>query len=580
MQHLREAPPTAPAETRVEIVTPSTDDSTSFALSPDGRQIVFVASDDGGPRLWLRSLGATTAVALAGTERAMYPFWAPDGRALGFFADGALKRLDFGDAGVTAGTARILAQATNGSGGTWSEDGVIVFAPTLTTVLMRVPASGGAAVATTTLGPKHAGHLGPQFLPDGRRFLFYVFGNADVSGVYLGALDGRTPTRLTAADSVGVFVTEGPETDGALRRGNWMLWVREGALVGQQLDVEQGVLIGEPVSLADGVSADRRFRAGVSATNTGLIAYRTGGASRRQLTWFDRSGAARGTVGEIDGTLATPRVSPDGRRVLVSRVVQGNYDIWLMDGARTSRVTFDPSREDFPIWSGDGTGIVFRSNRLGPFDIFRKAASGAGAEEQLATSDQLKSPSSASADGRFLLYISIDPQTNADVWVVPMTGDRKPSVIAKTPFREVWPMFSPDGRWMVYQSNESGRPEIYVRAFVAPGETGAKATGGQWQVSTSGGIMPAWRSDGRELYYVDPTGAMMAAPITVTPSAIEPGAPVKLFPTRVFSGGVDAQQGPQYSVAPDGRFLINTELDVADPPITLLMNWNPDAKKR
>ena len=166
VQHLREAPPTAPAETRVEIVTPSTDDSTSFALSPDGRQIVFVASDDGGPRLWLRSLGATTAVALAGTERAMYPFRATDGRALGFFADGALKRLDFGDAGVTAGTARILAQATNGSGGqAWSDDGVIVFAPTLTTVLMRVPASGGAAVATTTLGPKHAGHLGPQFLP-------------------------------------------------------------------------------------------------------------------------------------------------------------------------------------------------------------------------------------------------------------------------------------------------------------------------------------------------------------------------------------------------------------------------------
>ena len=580
LRHLSEASPPAAPETRVEIVTPSTDEPTSFALSPDGRRVVFVASDDSGPRLWLRSLSATTALPLAGTERAMYPFWAPDGRALGFFADGALKRLDFVDAGVSSGKARILAQATNGTGGTWSEDGVIIFAPTLTTVLMRVPATGGAAVAITTLGPQHAGHLGPQFLPDGHRFLFYVFGGADVSGIYLGALDGRTPTRLTAADGAGVFVPEGPEPDGALRRGNWVLWLREGALVGQQLDVEQGVLIGEPVSLADGVSADRRLRPGLSAAATGLVAYRTGGASQRQLTWLDRSGAARGTVGEIDGTLDSPRVSPDGRRVLVQRVVQGNRDVWLMDGARTSRVTFEPSREDFPVWSPDGTEFVFRSNRLGPFDIFRKAASGAGAEEQLATSDQLKSASSMSADGRFLLYLSIDPQTDADMWVMPMTGDRKPSVIAKTPFREVWPVFSPDGRWMAYQSNESGRPEIYIRAFVAPGETGAKAPGGQWQVSTSGGIRPAWRSDGKELYYLDPAGAMMAAPITATASAIEPGAPVKLFPTRIFGGGVDAQQGPQYSVALDGRFLINTELDVADAPITLLMNWNPDAKKR
>ena len=266
---------------------------------------------------------------------------------------------------------------------------------------------------------------------------------------------------------------------------------------------------------------------------------------------------------------------------MVTRIVQGNFDIWLLDGARTSRVTFDAAREDFPIWSSDGADILFRSIRGGRGDIFQKAASGAGAELQLAASDQLQVPSSMSADGRFLLYLSIDPRTDADLWVLPMTGDRKPSVIAKTPFREVWPVFSPDGRWIAYQSNESGRPEIYVRGFVAPGETAdaAKTAGGQWQVSTAGGIMPAWRPDGRELYYLDPTGAMMAAPIAVTSSAIDPGAPVKLFPTRIYGGGADAQQGPQYSVAPDGRFLINTELDVADAPITLLMNWNPEAKK-
>ena len=196
-------------------------------------------------------------------------------------------------------------------------------------------------------------------------------------------------------------------------------------------------------------------------------------------------------------------------------------------------------------------------------------------------SDQAKVPTSWSADGRFLLYHSIDPQTNGDLWVVPMVGDRTPSVFLKTPFREAFGAFSPDGRWVAYQSNESGRSEIYVRPFVAPGAAGtaAAAAGGQWQVSTAGGIVPVWRPDGKELYYLNPAGAMMAAPITVTGATLEPGAPVVLFPTRIVGGGADVQQGRHYDVAPDGRFLINTELDSADAPITLLQNWNPEATK-
>jgi Tol biopolymer transport system component len=235
-------------------------------------------------------------------------------------------------------------------------------------------------------------------------------------------------------------------------------------------------------------------------------------------------------------------------------------------------------RNVFPIWSPDGTRIVFRSARTGIGDLYQKLTSGAGVEERIVASDQLKTPTSWSADGRFLLYNSTNPQTDTDIWVVPMVGDHTPSVFLKTPFRELWGAFSPDGRWVAYYSNESGRNEIYVRPFVPPGTAGA-AAGGQWQVSTTGGISPVWRPDGKELFYLNPAGAMMAAPITVTGATLAPGAPVVLFPTRIVGGGLDPQQGRQYDVAPDGRFLINTVRNSPDTPITLLQNWQPDAKK-
>jgi Tol biopolymer transport system component len=250
-----------------------------------------------------------------------------------------------------------------------------------------------------------------------------------------------------------------------------------------------------------------------------------------------------------------------------------------LDGARTSRLTFDAAIDTFPLWSPDGTGIAFRSNRTGPFDLYRRLTNGAGVEERLVASEQIKTPTSWSADGRFLLYNSIDTRTDSDLWVVPMVGDHTPSIFLKTPFSEAEGAFSPDGRWVAYQSNESGRPEIYVRPFVPPGAVGTAATAaGQWQVSTAGGIRPVWRPDGKELYYLNPAGAMTAVPVTITGAALVPGAPVVLFPTRIFGSGVDAP-GREYDVAPDGRFLINTVLDSAAAPITLLMNWHPEGKK-
>jgi Tol biopolymer transport system component len=564
LRHLRETPPPLPPETRLDIVTPATDEPTSFALSPDGRQIVFVASGDGESRLWLRSLATTTAQPLPGTEGATYPFWSPDGRSVGFFAGGALKRLDLG-----GGAPQMLVPAISGRGGTWSADGMILFTQTTGGSLMRVGAAGGNAVAVTTLGPQQVSHRFPQFLPDGRRFLFYVQGTPATSGIYLGARDGGAPTRLTAADSAGLYLPSG-----------WLLWVRAGTLVAQRVDLANAALTGEPVTLADGVATGGVTNiSAVSVAATGLVAYRTGGGSgQRQLTWFDRSGTARGTIGDPDGTLSNPRVSPDGRRAVVSRTVQGNEDLWLLDGVRISRVTFDAAIDAVPLWSPDGSRIVFRSNRMGQFDLYQKLMNGAGVEERLVASDEFKYATSWSADGSFLLYGANPPSD--DLWVVPTGGDRAPSVFLKTPFRELWGVFSSDGRWVAYQSNESGRMEIYVRSFVPPGvaDRTAGAARGQWQVSTAGGIHPMWRPDGTELYYLNPAGEMMAARITVTGTALEPGAPVRLFPTRIYGGGGDNQQTRQYDVAADGRFLINTVLDSGTAaPITLIQNWNPQA---
>jgi Tol biopolymer transport system component len=563
LRHLRETPP---IETRLDIVTPATGQPASFALSPDGRQIVFVASDDKASRLWLRVLSTTTAQPLGGTEGAVSPFWSPDSRSIGFFAGGALKRLDLG-----GGAPTTLAPATNGDGGTWNADGVIVFAPRGGTPLMRVSATGGASAAVTSLGPQEIAHINPQFLPDGRRFLYSAVGSPEVDGIYLGGLDGSAPTRLVSARGSGLYAPAG-----------WLLWVRAGVLTAQKLDIGRRSLTGEPVTLADGVVIDKT-RAAISVAATGLIAYRTVGSNQRQLTWFDRSGTARGVAGEPDDSALTPSVSPDGRRVAVTRVVQGNSDLWLLDGARSSRFTFDPARDWFPIWSPNGARIVYQSQRTGSWDLYVKLTGGAGPEELLLSTSHAKAPTSWSADGRFLMYVTIDPQTDSDIWVLPMSGnagDRKPFVFLNTPFREAYGAFSPDSQWVAYHSNETGRPEVYVRPFVAPGATSTAAVAArQWQVSADGGIMPLWRADGKELYYLNLDGAMMAAPITVTGSSLEPGSPVMLFPTRIYGGGVDVQIGRQYDVTADGRFLINTVLNEAAAPITLLQNWNPIAKR-
>jgi serine/threonine protein kinase len=545
-----QAPVEAP-EIRLDVNTPSTSNPTSFAISPDGRSLAFVASSVGQQHLWLRPLDQTTAQPLAGTDGATGPFWSPDSRSIGFFAEGKLKRID-----IAGGLPQALASAQVGNGA-WSHDGVIVFTPSQFRPLYRVPAAGGEPVAITRLDPpRQFMHILPQFLPDGRHFLFSAMGSPEGSGIYLGSLDGGEPKRLTEAESaIGHLGSD------------WVVFMRQGALIARRLDVARGQWTGDPVTVADRVLA-------FSVSAVGRVAYRAAsGDERRQLTWFDRTGRNLGVASEPDASdLRAPELSPDERHIAVDRTVQNNTDVWLMDLARGgfTRLTSDAAFDCTPVWSPDGTRIAFGSSRKG-WDIWIKPASGTGTEELLLGTPKLKWPINWSKDGRFLIYNQGDSKM-LDLWALPMTGnDRNPVVVSNTSFEERQGQFSPDGRWVAYQTNESGSGfEIVVQAFPEPS--------GKWQVSTGGGVQPRWRADGKELYFIAPDNRLMAMPVAVRGSSFEAGKPVPLFATRISDGGGSGK--PQYAVSRNGRFLINQVVEESTAaPITLILNWNPERKK-
>jgi Tol biopolymer transport system component len=556
--HLRERPAANP-EVRLELTTPATRQPLHFAISPDGRRLVFVASGEGAQRLWQRPLDGVTALPLEGTEGAEYPFWSPDSRAIGFFASGKLKRMD-----IAGGPPQIVADAPNGRGGAWNRDGTILFAPTNVSALLRVAASGGESLAVTKLdSPRQGSHRFPQFLPDGRRFLFFAQGNPEAQGIYLGSLNGSGTKRLTSAEVAGAYAEPGV-----------LVFLQQSTLVTRGFDVVAGTLTGDPVTVADRVSYDGSFNlGGFSVSAVGHLAYRAGGSERRQLTWLDRTGKMVGVAGEPDANaLVMTALSPEGRRIAVIRTVQGNVDNWVIDVLRggATRFTFDPAVDGISVWSPDGTRIVFSSNLKGNYDLFLKPSSGAAAEELVLASPFTKLPTDWSLDGRFLLYQHADPKTGWDLAALPMMGDRKPIMVVSTPFEERGGQFSPDGRWVAYQSNESGRFEIYVQPFPGPG--------GKWQVSTAGGTDPRWRPDGKELFFLAPDAELMAVPVRASDSTFEAGSATALFQTRTVGGGI-ANLTAQYAVARDGRFLFNVPDDTSTAaPITLVLNWTPGLK--
>jgi eukaryotic-like serine/threonine-protein kinase len=559
VRHLRE---TEEPEMRLEINTPATAAPYQFAVSPSGRYIVFVGTGDGRERLWLRALDKPEAQPIAGTEGAQYPFWSPDSRSIGFFASAKLQRVD-----IAGGPPQALAPATGPLGGTWNADGTILFGPSTGVGLARVATSGGDEVPVTHVSsPRQARHSFPQFLPDGRHFLFLLSSTSqDVRGIYVGSLDGGEPKRLTPADAAGAYLP--PDR---------LMFIRQGALVARRLDIARGELTETPLTVADPVGYETNLVGGFSASADGrVVAYRAGGAGRRQLVWFDRMGKAVGVVGEPDASnMSNPELSPDGRSLAVQRTLQGNPDIWLMDLVRGSftRFTFDGGNDNYPVWSPDGTRIAFRSDRKG-IGLYVQPSSMASPEELLLETANTKVPQDWSKDGRFLLYYEVDPKTARDLWTLDMTGtERKARPVVNTPFEETVAQFSADGHWLAYQTNDSGQPQIVVQAFPAPG--------GKWQISTNGGSQPRWRADGKELYFIAPDGKLMAVPVTASHSTFEPGKPVALFQTHILSGSAGTVNRAQYAVSRDGRFLMDQPVEGSiASPITVLLNWKPDGKK-
>ena len=547
---------------RLDVTTPPTDDPTSFAISPDGRLVVFVAASNGSERLWLRPMDTTTLQALPGTEGASFPFWSPDGKSIAYYANSKLMRVDTG-----GGPPQTLAASAGLRGGTWSSEGIILYAPTNTSPLFKIPDSaGGTPVAVTKLDTRQNSHRYPSFIPNSRQFLFFAVGSGDVQGIYLGSLDSTDTKFLTAADTAGAYLEPG-----------WLLFLRQGALVARRLDVSAGVLVGDPVVVADSVSSELTLGTGAfSASWTGIVAYRSGINARRQLTWFDRTGKMLGTLGEPDGSgPSSPVLAPDDKRAMIFRSVQGNTDVYIVDALRSSRFTFDSSLDRYPVWSHDGRHVVFDSNRKGHRNLYWGLSDRNGNEELLLESDEDKVPNDTSTDGRFLLFIALSQESGADIWMLPLDENGNPGTPApflKTMFEERQSQFSPDGHWVAYQSTESGSGyEIYVRPFPGPG--------GQYQISTGGGVQPRWRRDGKELYYIAPDGNLMAVSIEEAGNGINSGKPTSLFHTRLWGGGSNAVTNQQYSVSHDGRFLMNINAENSvTPPITILLNWKPPAK--
>ena len=520
---------------RLEITTPPTTDPASFALSPDGRQIAFVATDAGRPRLWLRSLNSVSARPLAGTEGATIPFWAPHGRSLGFFADdGKLKRID-----VDGGAVRVLANANLPWGGTWNSDDTILFAPR-TGSIFRIPATGGEPTVVTRLQAQQSNHSYPQFLPDGDHFVYYVSGSPDVRGVYVASLGKPEGRRLVDADSIAACISSG-----------YLLFIRGTTAFAQQFDLARLQLTGNPVPVAESIAM--RSTAGsqvaaLSASASGRIVYRIGSAaSERQFVWFDRSGREVGRVGEPDGgNPLSPGLSTDQRRLAVHRNVGGNVDIWLLDTGRgvLSRFTSNAANEIHPMWSPDGSRILFLSNRSGAYALYEKSTLGAGDEKLILPTQS--TPTDWSRDGGFVLFQRLDPTTSADIWALPMGTNREPFPVVQTEFDERNGQFSPDGKWIAYESTESGRREIYVQPFPGPG---AKVP-----ISLNGGAQVRWRDDGKELFFIALDDRLMAVPIA-RPSnggSVEAGAPVPMFTTHV-GGAVQSFSRQQYFASPDGQ---------------------------
>jgi eukaryotic-like serine/threonine-protein kinase len=570
--HFREVPP--PEQTlRSTISAPENSSVQSFAISPDGRTLAIAATVGGKRQLWLRPMDALQAQPMAFTEDATYPFWSPDSRNIGFFAQGKLKKV-----AASGGPAQSLCEAPNGHGGSWNRDDVIVFSPLDSgTSIQRISANGGApADATKSKGVQ----LFPVFLPGGSHFLYEAGGVAETTGIRVSSLDGRENRPVLADASGAVFA---PSARG--ERTGHILFVRENTLMAAPFDPVSAQVSGDVVPVSDGVPLSEGYLPATVSDNRVLLYAADGSVEgQNQIGWFDRAGKSLGPVG-VPGAVHNPAISPDEKSVAFSRTSNSGNDLWVRDLSRgtETRFTSHASSNITPFWSPNGDRIVFSSNRTGAYNLYQKATGGSGRDEPLLPNDYSDLPTQWSRDGRFIVYRETDPKTKRDVRVLPTEGaapdgkfDRKPIPFLRTEANELFGQLSPDGHWMAFTSDRSGKREVYVRPF-PPGE-------GEWTISLTGGEMPRWSGDGKELFFEAADGKMMAVSVKAVSgakSSFEAGAPVPLFDAHMVHLGVDVNF--EYDVTADGkRFLINTAGGSGAafaPPLTVVTNWTAGLKK-
>jgi eukaryotic-like serine/threonine-protein kinase len=551
-----------PPEMRVEINTPPTPRPESLSISPDGRAVAFVGEADGRPQIWIRPLDTDRSHPLPGTDHATYMFWSPDSRALGFFAEGRLKRID-----LESGAIRALAPAPRGFGGSWAPDGTILFNVNAGGIY-TVPAQGGdvKTIVPVGTGGSTGGFRAPTFLPDGQHFLLYQVGGR--RGVYVGSIRGGDPAYLFDADAAAIYIRE------------YLLFVRQGLLYAQPFDATRLTLGGVPVAIAGGnipSGAGGTDIPAVSASPAGIIAFRSASqAGQRQFTWVDRNGAVLSAVGDADSfNVFNPSLSRDGHRIAYNETRDNNTDLWIRPNGQgqPSRLTTDPGLDQYPLWSPDGKSVVFSSIRAGGFDLYQKNADDVSAPEKrlLVSLPRAKVATDWSLDGRFLLFRLLEVK-GYDVWALPMQGDPTPFPVLQGDADDRDAVFSPDGQWIAFESDRSGRSDIYVDSFPKPQRTFGPFT-------KDGGTQVRWSADGKELFYIATDGYMMSVPVEIDNTA---GTVTGKTPARLFASHVPTlPQRQQYVVSSDGkRFLINMQLDQESGfPITMILNWNGPSKR-
>ena len=541
------------------------------AVSPDGRYVVVQSEGpEGKPMLWLRALDAMKPSVIPGTEGGFAPFWSPDSQYLAFFAEGTLKKVRLSDGRVE----KICDAEPLPGGGTWNPNGTILFAPGQGATLYQVSSNGGKPQPLQKLNAakyEHA-HLWPQFLPDGNHFVFFVLSDsAAATGVYAGSLDSPNYTMLFQSETNAVY---SPAAAGESGKHGFLLYIRDRNLIGVAFNASRLQTAGEPIVLQEDVGAVQSLSlAPISISQNAILVYQSVSAATRGLTWMDRGGKPL-TVVNDGGSWGMPRISPDGTRAILPKTSKDrkSEDLWLVDqGGNVAQFTSGPGAKGSPVWSPDGARIAYFSNSAGNYDIVASPSNAGARVEPLLKSVQAKYPTDWSYDGKYLLFGVLSEGTKSDIWAMSM-ADRRAGPILDTVYSEGYAALSPDGKWLAFQSDESGRNQIYVQAF--DGIT--RGTKRRYDISTdAGGSLPRWRADGKELFYMTNSGRMMSVNVRSEGDDFHSDPPQPLFQTRTIPGTYNL-----YDAAPDGqRFLMNLPLEWPNAsPITVMTNWTEKVK--